>query len=221
MSSNDSQRNGSEGHGQQEAFAAFRSENNLKFVALEQGRQVALIAARVGKWSLFYTPRDSRCTFHSVLPIAVPEELRGAAMEYLTRANYGLSLGNFEMDLSDGEVRYKTSLDVMDGSFTSRMLTALCYVNLQMVERYLPGLMQVIYAGVGPERAIAVVEDDLPAPMPEELQRMRAAFEEAIAQQAVSEGDGDAVELDPELRAALEALFLYGAGHDEVQGGDD
>ena len=26
--------------------------------------------------------------------------------EYLTRANYGMVMGNFEMDYSDGEIRY-------------------------------------------------------------------------------------------------------------------
>lgn len=28
--------------------------------------------------------------------------------EFLTRANYGLVFGNFEMDMHDGEIRYKT-----------------------------------------------------------------------------------------------------------------
>lgn len=42
----------------------------------------------------------------------VPEDRRLALAEFLTRANYGLFIGNFEMDWQDGEVRYKTSIDV-------------------------------------------------------------------------------------------------------------
>jgi len=32
--------------------------------------------------------------------------------EFLTRANYGLNIGNFEMDFQDGEIRFKTAIDV-------------------------------------------------------------------------------------------------------------
>jgi hypothetical protein len=34
--------------------------------------------------------------------------------KFITRANYGMSLGNFELDFNDGEIRYKTSIDVTD-----------------------------------------------------------------------------------------------------------
>ncbi len=37
--------------------------------------------------------------------MAKDERLRPAAMELVTRANYGLYIGNFEMDLKDGERR--------------------------------------------------------------------------------------------------------------------
>ena len=42
---------------------------------------------------------------------ARPEEMRVPMAEFLTRANYGLRIGNFEMDFEDGEVRYKSSVD--------------------------------------------------------------------------------------------------------------
>lgn len=33
-------------------------------------------------------------------------------MEYITGANYGLRNGNFEMDVEDGEIRYKVYVNV-------------------------------------------------------------------------------------------------------------
>jgi hypothetical protein len=39
----------------------------------------------------------------------IPESSREDASEFLVRTNWNLSLGNFEMDLADGEVRFKTS----------------------------------------------------------------------------------------------------------------
>ncbi|MDJ1171766.1 hypothetical protein PMG71_20260 [Roseofilum sp. BLCC_M154] len=35
--------------------------------------------------------------------------------EFLTKANYGMILGDFELDLTDGELRDKTSIGVLQG----------------------------------------------------------------------------------------------------------
>src|SRR5512133_1614883 len=48
--------------------------------------------------------------FYSVLQNPVEEALRLPMAELLSRINYGLKIGNFEIDLADGEVRYKTSV---------------------------------------------------------------------------------------------------------------
>ena len=42
--------------------------------------------------------------------------------EFLTRANYGIMIGNFEMDFNDGEVRYKGALEYADGDVTIMMI---------------------------------------------------------------------------------------------------
>ena len=43
--------------------------------------------------------------FYSYCPIKAPEDKRPILADFLTRANYGLYVGNFEMDFNDGEVR--------------------------------------------------------------------------------------------------------------------
>ena len=50
----------------------------------------------------------------SQLPIFAPVYRRPALCETIARANYGLYLGNFEMDMGDGELRFKSSLPVND-----------------------------------------------------------------------------------------------------------
>lgn len=49
---------------------------------------------------------------YGILPFSIPESHRSAAMLLTTQLNYDMILGNLEMDLSDGEVRYKTALDI-------------------------------------------------------------------------------------------------------------
>lgn len=52
----------------------------------------------------------ARVLVYSVLPEDVPEDARPGVAELLTRVNYGLLVGAMEMDLSDGEVRARTSV---------------------------------------------------------------------------------------------------------------
>ena len=79
-------------------------------------------------------------------------------MNFLTRANYGLLIGNFEMDYNDGEVRYKTSIDVEGDRLSKALVKRLVYDNLAVMDRYLPGVLSVIYGGASPTEAIAQVE---------------------------------------------------------------
>ncbi len=97
--------------------------------------------------------------FYVVAPVKVPEELRLAVAEYITRANYGLRIGNFELDYSDGEVRYKSSLDFEGEPLSKTLLKNAIYPAVQTMDHYTPGLMRVIYGGSSPYEAIQEVED--------------------------------------------------------------
>lgn len=97
--------------------------------------------------------------FYAVAPIKVPEELRMAAAEFITRANYGLRIGNLEMDFSDGEVRYKSSLDFEGQELTPQLIRLAIYPAVQTLDRYLPGLMAVVYGGKSPKEAVTEIEE--------------------------------------------------------------
>lgn len=95
--------------------------------------------------------------FYSVYPLKVPENKRLPAAEYLTRANYGLFIGNFELDFRDGEVRFKTSVDA-EGTEITTLIKRLVYANVMMADKYFHGLMQVIYSEMEPKLAIEQAE---------------------------------------------------------------
>lgn len=96
--------------------------------------------------------------FYSVATSNVPEERRIAASEYITRANYGLRIGNFELDFSDGEFRFKSSFDFEGETLSTKMLRNAIYPAVQTMDRYLPGMMKVIYGDKPPAEAIAEIE---------------------------------------------------------------
>lgn len=96
--------------------------------------------------------------FYAVAPVKVPDEVRPAVAEYLTRANYGLRIGNFELDYSDGEVRYKSSLDFEGQTLSSDLIRNAIYPAVHTMDRYLSGLLRVSFGGATPHEAIEEVE---------------------------------------------------------------
>jgi hypothetical protein len=48
---------------------------------------------------------------------------------------------------------------------SSALSKRLVYTNVLMMDKYLPGIMAVIYGGVSPEQAIAQVENQLESEM--------------------------------------------------------
>ncbi|MCA9538039.1 MAG: YbjN domain-containing protein [Myxococcales bacterium] len=113
-----------------------------------------------GQWTCYARVRveQEQFVFYSVCPLKVPENQLTRSAEFLHRANYGMIIGNFELDFSDGEVRYKTSIDVENDRLTVALCRQLVVANVMMMDRYLPGLMQVIYSDVTPVQAIANIE---------------------------------------------------------------
>lgn len=55
--------------------------------------------------------RSQLVAVYGILPFMMPESHRHAAMLLATQLNYDMMLGNIELDLADGEIRYKSSLD--------------------------------------------------------------------------------------------------------------
>lgn len=88
----------------------------------------------------------------------VPEHRRRDVMEFLTRANYGLLLGNFELDLSDGEVRFKAAHEAESGTLTYAQFQNNLYLSVALMDRYFPGLQRVIQGSSDAAAAIADIE---------------------------------------------------------------
>ena len=106
--------------------------------------------------------RDDGFLMLSIVKIKADEDSRAAVAEYITRANYGMFYGGFEMDMRDGEVRFRTTCfagneDVM---LSSEQIKHAIYLNLSMIKRYGNGLLTVMMGFQTPEEAIAQAEAD-------------------------------------------------------------
>jgi hypothetical protein len=108
-----------------------------------------------GPWFLYARaiPDTRQILFYSVLPEKIAPERRLPVAEFLTRANFGLPAGNFEMDWEDGEIRFKTSITLGNTELTLSLIDALVTANLAITEDYLPGIQKVAISAQEPEQA--------------------------------------------------------------------
>jgi hypothetical protein len=144
-----------------EAVVRFFQEDDWRYEQLEDRPTLKMgFKGEHGSWRCYAIVREERhlFLFYSVLDMNVPPDRRTAMAEFLAMANYGMYIGNFELDLSDGEVRYKTSIDVENDRLTSPLIKNMVYPNVLTMDKYFPGIMSVTYAGVTPTEAIAKIE---------------------------------------------------------------
>ncbi len=107
---------------------------------------VSELSGPLGSWLMYVQVVEDAALLvvYSVLPTAVPPGRREAVAEFVTRANYGLSLGNLEMDFDDGELRAKVALAVGEHAPDDALVERLIRVSGRLVELYLPGIEAVV-----------------------------------------------------------------------------
>jgi hypothetical protein len=142
------------------ALLQFFTDDDWQFTKL-QGEPTLRTAfqGNHGEWFCYAKAREAQqqLIFYSLCPILATADKRNAIAEFLTRANYGMTIGNFELDYSDGEIRYKTSIDVEGDRLTPALIKNLVYTNVTMMDEYIPGI-QAVLSGQAPEAAIQAIE---------------------------------------------------------------
>ncbi len=143
-----------------QAIVNFFKEDNWHYAQIN-GQSALRLAfeGKNGKYDCYAQAREQQkqFVFYSVCPIKSPEQKCGAVGEFISRANYGMIIGNFELNFDTGEVRYKTSIEIEE-DFSSVLFRRLVYTNVTMMDEYLPGIRSVIDNDVLPEEAITKIE---------------------------------------------------------------
>ena len=116
----------------------FRYEYNVenKYLQLNFGLECKLKKARV-----IFEFRQAGYIVYAVSPINADKDNLGEMLKYIAMANYGLANGNFEVDVRDGEVRYKSWVGTRKlDSYPADMVDESLSVPLLMMDRYGDGI---------------------------------------------------------------------------------
>lgn len=100
------------------------------------------------------------CNTHINQKIPFPKRLE--ICNYINRVNYELANGNFEMDMDDGEIRFRTFLDLENTEPSHEQLMNLIWNGSQSFDTYFPGVAKIVSEDFTAEEAIAFCtqEDD-------------------------------------------------------------
>jgi hypothetical protein len=109
-----------------------------------------------GQWRVQAGPLSEYAfAIFSRFPVDCPAPKRQTCSELLTRINFAMVLGCFEMDFEDGMIFFKTTIPHDEEPPKQEHLDNLLSLNMSIMDRYLPAIMQVIYSGVAPAKAMA------------------------------------------------------------------
>ena len=115
-----------------------------------------------GTWRCYARIREEagQFIFYSFAPIEVPSELYLTMADFITRANFGMFIGNFEFNFATGTLQFRTSIDVEGESqhLTQGILKHLVYQNVLTMDKYLPGIVAILDDGIEPAQAIQIAE---------------------------------------------------------------
>ena len=128
---------------------------NIQYELDEKKRDFQFIVPIDEAFKKYYSGicvRERNILMYAILPFQCPEDHRQAVVEYLNRVNYELVFGNFEMDMSSGEIRLRHSY--MTEAFacdSENAYPAILAFPTMLLKQYVPWLASVITGRLTPE----------------------------------------------------------------------
>ena len=101
---------------------------------------------------------SSRFVLYAILSPHAGEEVRAEVADFLMRANYGMPDGNFEMDPTTGEVRFKIGVDYCGLSLPGLLVRNAILDAGAAIENYGPAIARVLHGEATAAEAIADAE---------------------------------------------------------------
>ncbi|MDE5764124.1 MAG: YbjN domain-containing protein [Ruminococcus sp.] len=146
-----------------EAITDFLRSEDWNFEELNEENGIIELGVKLNsklkKADIYINVLENGFIVNAVPQLSADKDCIKDMTEFITRANYGLHHGNFELDYRDGEIRYKTSLFIGDEIPTYDQIEAMIYISVKTLDRYGNGLAMVAFGMGTPEDAICMCEE--------------------------------------------------------------
>lgn len=209
-----------------DAIRKYLVEIDFRFQEDREGVFTFGISGKNGNFGVMARAKEltHQIVVYARLPMNVAEKRRLSMCEFITRANFGLVLGNFEMDVDDGELRYKNSVALEDvADIPGAVIRHLIGANIATFDRYLPGMCSLLYADTQPAVAIRQIEGDSDSPARAPVRATDEALLRAQVPEDSEKPPGDPLEetLRSKLKKARSAAAARRGSSTEVPVGGE
>ncbi|MCX6024490.1 MAG: YbjN domain-containing protein [Chloroflexi bacterium] len=140
-----------------EQLVAFLHEDNWRFRSEPEGGRIeANFRGRNGAYRIALGLDMENSTLLAMVADleVIPRQFQHECLAALMALNYQFSLGSFEWDPNDGEVRFRIGLPLDDNDLTQAQFRRVLGVTCFTVDRYRPVLPKIIHGGRTASEAI-------------------------------------------------------------------
>lgn len=104
--------------------------------------------------------REEVAELHLYAPFIVPIEKRQVVAEVLARINFSIFLGRIDLNMDNGKLRFRFGIKASWAALSGEILGMTVTQGINTLDKYLPAISSVIYAGTLPAQAFAQAEEE-------------------------------------------------------------
>ena len=115
------------------------------------------LKGKIKKINYLIDVKEGEYVVYAISPIGADEddkEMMASMAEFVCRANYGLANGSFELDMRDGEIRFKCFVDCVGITPTREMVRNSIHCPAAMFEHYGAGIVDIILGNATAKDAV-------------------------------------------------------------------
>lgn len=157
----------------------YSADFGTPFAALVQhfeSNDIKFSSDRSGKWVQFFMTGDCavyNCRFqitHNddvlqariLFPVTARDpKMQPLVLEMLVRANNGMALGSFDIEVDSGQISFHLGQVIPGGVLEDKLIGGLFLTCMATSDRYFPALMRVMFGGSTPADAVYLAELDV------------------------------------------------------------
>jgi hypothetical protein len=153
-------------HAFQTLVAHFEA-NDFRFHADPESKSVQLFItgdAVIYNCRVQLTHQDELIQVRIHYPVLARDpKIRPFVAEALARANHGMSIGNFDIDMDTGDINFHLGQVIRGQGLDDEIIGGVFSAGLATADRYFPAIMRVMFAGHTPTDAVYLSELDVHA----------------------------------------------------------
>lgn len=119
------------------------------------------LKSKLKKVNYLIDVKEDEYLVYAISPLGADEDdekMMAVMAEFVCRANYGLKNGNFELDMRDGEVRFKCFVDCEGITPAPKIIQNSIHCPAAMFERYSDGIVGIIFGNLGAKEPVEKCE---------------------------------------------------------------